>query len=188
MDSHLKGYEERLAERSQGFTAFLGGITFAAMVVVMQPFGSDPFKKVSWLPPGQFLDVLWYPELLIDWLAIVSVLFVFSSAFYNIMAVSKEPYARKFRRSAIGFTWAGFVGLLLLMPLILLPFSFIGALFTLSLEVMFLVFTIRHHKSGSSEEKKEKASPQKSISCSLCNRLIEAGSVCPLCYKPIVSS
>jgi hypothetical protein len=111
-------YHNVVGQRSQTLTAFLGGITFGAATFIMQA-------------PAEFEFIPYYSNFLIVWLTLASMFFIFASAFYTIMALTLEQYAKGFKRPAILFTWLAFASLILLVPFLVRPFSYHGFLILL---------------------------------------------------------
>jgi hypothetical protein len=103
---------------------FLGGITFTAMVFVMQSRASFNFEYIPY-----------YPEILVTMLAGTSSLFILSINGFIVRASFGVTKGTKllFNLSAVAIAC-----LLIVIPLLLLPFSPIGALIVAILEVVVL--------------------------------------------------
>jgi hypothetical protein len=125
-------YEKVLGQRSQTLTAFLGGITFGATTFLMQR-------------PNGFNFIPHYSSFLIVWLAVASMFFIFSSAFYTIMALTKQEYSRGFKNPAIVCTWLAFASL---FPFLVRPFSYEGFLIVLAADIVFAFVLLIFHILG----------------------------------------
>jgi hypothetical protein len=101
--------------------SFLGGITIAAMIVLMQSQQSFNFEPWS-------STVVYYPEILIGVLGGAATIFLVSLV--GILDVSMG-YAKPAERH-IDFCerllWVGYVVLIGIIPFLILPFSVIGAI------------------------------------------------------------
>lgn len=118
-----KSFELKLTQ-----SAFLGGITFAAMVLVMQ--AKDNFI---------FLDFTYYPDILITSLAGISFLFILSSITLIDVASGLEKTKSKVSTFADNLTLAAWFSILIIIPLIVLPFTLIGAIVLGIIEIVVTV-------------------------------------------------
>jgi len=99
-------------------TSFLGGITFAAMILLMQ--SSEKFT-VDHQPT--FLLQLMYPDGLILGTAIISVLFI-AASIGLIRPASGVGHTEKERLHLMELLASlGFIGIMILLPLLIYPFS-----------------------------------------------------------------
>ncbi len=116
-------------------SSFLGGITFAAMILLMQ--SSDKFSTV----PLSSLSPL-YPNGLIIGTAVTSVLFIGSSIGMIKPASGLRKTEKEHPRLAGTMADLGFLGLMVLLPFLALPFSIAGAVILVILDasMIFLLY------------------------------------------------
>lgn len=113
------GAESPFHGHSLSVTSFLGGITFAAMILLIQ-------SRKDIAIPSEFPT--FYLDLLITGTAITSVLFIVSSVGMIRIASGERKANEKFSKSMEVFAALGFYGLIALLPLLVLPFLWPGAL------------------------------------------------------------
>lgn len=114
-------------------TAFLGGITFAAMVFVMQAQEQFIFQNISF-----------YPDILITFLAGISFTFILSSIGNLDVAAGILPAIGKMRKLSLKMAIAGWISVLIIIPFLVLPFTLIGAFIVGMLEMIVAVMYITH--------------------------------------------
>jgi len=120
-DNFLQSWFDRLPAVS----GFLGGITIAIMVVIMQ--SKDKFA-FSWFSNLTGVD---YTQILLVSLAAVGSLFVFISLF----VMGNQSPKSKTADFLIVLIGVAFFALLALFPLLLLPFSSVAAAILVGIEV-----------------------------------------------------
>jgi len=103
-------------------TGFLGGITFAAMILIIQNMSIFDYKI-----PFE-ISIPAYPKLLITGTAIISVLFIVPSVGYIRAAAGEFNVPTTYTRYLGKLAEVGFYLLIIgLLPALILPFSTIGA-------------------------------------------------------------
>lgn len=110
---------------------FLGGFTFTSMTVLMQVRDNFNVDAIS--------AILYYPELLIDGLAAVSALFVMAVIGMSVVASGRDELKSDYGKLAFAFMIAGLLGLCVLLPLLVVPFSLAGAIAIAIIEVVGLL-------------------------------------------------
>lgn len=106
-------------------TGFLGGITFASMILLMQI--QDQFEYGEWLITGT---------------AIVSVFFIISTVGMVHIASNQKEAGKKFTYLMQNMANFGFFGLMALLPFILFPFSHGGAIILAVIETIVIVLFV----------------------------------------------
>jgi hypothetical protein len=129
--------EEKFAQNALYVFSFLGGITFAALILLLQ--SSQAFSQV---PPSLSVLAYLYPRGLILGTAIISVLFIGSSLGMVKPASGIMGAKRDKTKIAGAMSNLAFVGLMILMPLLLVPISPTAALIIAVIEaiVFFLLY------------------------------------------------
>ncbi len=94
-----------------GVTGFLGGITFATMVLIMQIHSEIEYSE--WLITGT---------------ALVSVLFIISTIGMVHVAYNEKKAGENFANFIKNLATLGFFGLMIVLPFLVLPFSTGGAI------------------------------------------------------------
>ena len=102
-----------------GAASFLGGITFTAMILMME-----------------FSDRLFYSDILITGTAIVSVLFIISALGMARVASGEVRKESKFSKYVLYCTKFGFFGLMIILPVFILEYSFEGMLVVVGVEAI----------------------------------------------------
>jgi len=97
-------------------SAFLGGLTFAAMVFVMQ-------AKEDFI----FLNIYYYPDILITCLAAISFTFILSSIGHLDVASGFDSAETTGSQLGLNMTLAAWIAVMAVIPFLLLPFTWIGA-------------------------------------------------------------
>ena len=113
-------------------TAFLGGLTFTAMILIIQ--FSENFA-LSYFPP--------YPELLISFSAVVSFFFIMSTIGGAVDQRNAALITSNYRSFVYVLLVLAWVGLLILIPAFLLPFSLIGTIVLVIIEVICMIAYIK---------------------------------------------
>lgn len=115
-------------QHSENTTAFLGGITFTAMILLLE-FSSN--METS--------------EILIPGTAIISILFIMSTV--GTLKMKAEDDIKDntiFPKFVKQCGRAGFFGILIILPILIVEFSFVGAITIIAVEIflviMFLYF------------------------------------------------
>lgn len=106
-------------------TAFLGGITFTAFVLLIQ--SREKFLYADWLIPST---------------AIVS-FFLILATFGRVNLSSTEKDNKKLESTVAVFILIGFFGLMILIPLYIFSFNWLGALIVGIVEVIGACFWFR---------------------------------------------
>ena len=114
-------------------TAFLGGITFAAMVFVMQAQEQFIFQNISY-----------YPDILITFLAGISFTFILSSLGNMDVAAGILPAFGDMAKYSLRMAVAAWISVLVIIPFLVLPFTLIGAFIVGMLEAIVAVRYITH--------------------------------------------
>jgi len=112
-------------------TALLAGFSFTALMLMMQSPG--PFHAMVW--PG-YADT--YFVLLVSILAIVSIDLIGCSMGMAMAAAGQDPYGRLWTFNGATF-YIGLFGLMLFIPLLILPLSLISALVVVVFEILLVV-------------------------------------------------
>lgn len=121
-------------EYSLSVTGFLGGITFAAMVLIIESQDKYNYNIPYGIP---------YPQLLITGTAIISIFFIISTVGAIRIASGEKKPKDSFSRFNTMVADAGLYGLIIaLLPGLILPFSFYGAVVTFATG-MVLIFAHR---------------------------------------------
>jgi hypothetical protein len=107
--------------------SFLGGITVAALVLIMEE--KDKFVL------GDPAQANVYQQLLITGFALTSALFIFASI-KLIAAAATGQVGDSSRKFLVVAENGGFIGLLILLPLMTSSFSLIGAIVLAAVEVV----------------------------------------------------
>jgi len=107
-----------------GVTGFLGGITIASMVLIMQIHKEIEYSE--WLIPGT---------------AIVGT-FLIISTIGMIHVASNEKAGEQFAKLMQKFASIGFFGLMTLLPFIVFPFSQVGAIVLVIIEVIVMILFV----------------------------------------------
>lgn len=125
MPNHQQGDKEKDKDKWKKFgehgltlSGFLGGITLSSMVLIMQSKEEFEFEPVS--------SLFYYPELLIIGLAAVVILFIISAA--GLVLVASGERKPLYTQTIQKFMSAGLYAVCGFVPLILLPFSLVGAI------------------------------------------------------------
>ena len=113
--------ENRFFQRSENATAFLGGITFTTMVLLLE-FSTD----------------LIYSEILIPGTAIVSVFFIISTVGTVKIAAADIKTDTKFATFVQSCARAGFLGIMVILPLLIVEFSIAGTIVIIVVEVVLI--------------------------------------------------
>jgi hypothetical protein len=134
---------------SLNVTGFLGGITFAAMILIIE--SKDRFQAQFPVPSFlseqiPFFNFIEFPELLIVGTAFVSVLFIIATVGYIRVAAgeknAKNPYTWLLGKLSL----VGFYSLVLgLLPGLIYPFSSNGALFIFLLSLGIVILLAKLH-------------------------------------------
>jgi hypothetical protein len=130
---HKKFYEQAIP-----VSGFLGGLTFTAMTVLIQ--SKDKFSSPITIFPLLSLD---YYQILIAAMAVISVLFITSAVgMINIASGirSKGTYVTTMDL----LMTLGFYGLLIFLPMIVIPFSVIGAAIVITIEIIYITIFVRY--------------------------------------------
>lgn len=125
---------DKIFEHSISVDAFLGGITFAAMVVIMQSNNSWALSET--LP-------VYYPELLIGVLGAISFFFIISTIGNLGLLAEGRKISSKFERSIAYFENIGFFALCGFIPALMLPFSLVGAITLAVIEGVSMLLLLR---------------------------------------------
>lgn len=122
-------------------TGVLGGITFAAMILIIE--SKDKFEAQL---PILFFNSIDYPELLIVGTAFVSVLFITATVGQIRVAAGEKNAKNLYTRFLGKLSLVGFYALVVgLLPALIFPFSLIGALFILLMSLGIVFFLALLH-------------------------------------------
>jgi len=110
-----------------GVTGFLGGITFATMVLLIQ---SD-----TKIPNHEFM---------IPGTAIISVLFIIATVGNMHVTYDSQNKNKKLKNSMGLFAEMGFFGLMIIIPSLVYPFSMYGAVVVVILEVIVIFIFLKY--------------------------------------------
>jgi len=105
-----------------GVTGFLGGITFATMVLIMQITEDLPLK-----------------EFLITGTAIVSIFFIVSTIGMVHVAFNPKKAGENFAKFTQNLATIGFFGIMVILPFLVYPFTNIGAYVLVVVEVGIII-------------------------------------------------
>jgi hypothetical protein len=123
--------DKRLYETTLTVTGVLAGIIFAAMTFLMQSQAQIAFPQ--WLP-----HILNYKELLIGGLAVVGVLLILSTVgMITIVAGTIEHHTYKYIMGV--FATISYDVLLILIPLLIIPFSLAATIVIIVIEIFWVV-------------------------------------------------
>jgi hypothetical protein len=114
-----------------GLNTFLGGITFAGMIVIMQARSAFENQLVSSIGIS-------FPDVLIAATGGVSSLFILA-AFVSTTIASGGENSKKQRDLAIHLTTASTFGILVLFPLLIVTFTQIGAMIIAIVESLVVI-------------------------------------------------
>jgi len=132
--------ENTFHTHSLGVTGFLGGITFAAMILLIQ--SRNDIQLPSDFPP-------FYLDSLITGTAISSVLFIVASVGMIRVAAGEKDEDDPFSHAMATFASLGFFGLMALLPLLVWPFLLVGAIIVAIVEAIaigiFLHYLLRRN-------------------------------------------
>jgi hypothetical protein len=120
-------------ERDLTLAAFLGGLTFTGMIVLMQTASNFDYAPVS--------SVVYYPDILISTTGFVSAVFIIAAAGHASFNVFTNDDLKRYLDYLL---LIGFFGVLILIPLLLLPFNVVGAVVIGSSEAIFAVILLRY--------------------------------------------
>jgi len=121
-------------------TTFLGGITFAVMILLIQS-PSNIISHSAHLPS-------YYLKLLITGAAMTSVFLIVASVGMIRVAAGEKTVDHIFSKFMNLFATIGYFGLLALLPLLLYPFSHVGAVALFLTElVLGIIFIITFLKT-----------------------------------------
>jgi hypothetical protein len=115
--------QRTLHEYALGVSAFLGGISFTTMTLVMT--SKDKFEYTNLV---KTFNLKIFPELIIVGLAVVSIFFIVSTIGMIPVATGRIHEQTMFADFAYKAMLVGFYGLCVLFTLLLLPFSLYGAI------------------------------------------------------------
>jgi len=127
--------ENTFHSHSLNVTGFLGGITFAAMILLMQSKKDIPI-------PSNFPS--FYLEALITATAISSVFFIISSVGMIRVASGEKSEDETFSKAMSVFAGLGFFGLMALLPFMILPFLWEGSLIVAGVEAVTLGIFLKY--------------------------------------------
>ena len=114
--------ENPFYQHSENATAFLGGITFTAMILLLE-----------------FSTNLIYSEILIPDTTIFSILFIMSTVSTLKMKIDNNiKDDTKFPIFVQTLGRAGFFGIMALLPVLIVEFSLVGAIVIISVEVFLI--------------------------------------------------
>ncbi|MGI0010387.1 MAG: hypothetical protein ACREAE_03200 [Nitrosopumilaceae archaeon] len=119
---------EYLHEMYGNATAFLGGVTFTAFVLLIQ--SQEKFLYADWLIPST---------------AIVS-FFLILATFGRVSLATSEKDNMKLLTTVATFTIIGFFGLMILIPFFILSFNLTGAIIVGIIELIGAFFFFRSFK------------------------------------------
>lgn len=115
--------ENPFYQHSENTTAFLGGITFTAMILLLE-----------------FSTNLIYSEILIPGTAIISILFIMSTVGTLKMKIDNDIKDNtKFPEFVQTCGRAGFFGMMVILPLLIVEFSLIGTIVIIAVEVFLII-------------------------------------------------
>ena len=125
----------KFAEHELTLSGFLGGLTLSSLVLIMQTKEAFEFTPVS--------AYFYYPELLIDGLAVIIVFFIMAAVGLVKVASGGTNQNSKFTKIAENCLSVGFYGLCGFIPLLLLPFSIVGSIGVSILIIMCIIWYIK---------------------------------------------
>jgi hypothetical protein len=147
------------AEHQLSAGGVLSGVTFAALVLIIQ-------SKEAFAVPA-FITFVSYTEILIIGMAITSLLFIFSTVGMVQIAAERVPSldaeshhckditrrrlsereksnAENYIRTISSSFSAAFYGLMIMLPLLVLPLSILGAIVIIVFESVSLIFFVKY--------------------------------------------
>lgn len=127
--------ENTFHSHSLGVTGFLGGIAFAAMILLIQ-------SKNDITLPSDFPS--FYLDALITGTAISSVFFIVASVGMIRVAAGEKDEKDPFSEAMATFASLGFFGLMILLPLLVWPFLLVGAIFVVIIEAITIGIFLRY--------------------------------------------
>lgn len=116
-------------------SGLIAGFSFTALMLILQ--SSESFRSLIW--PGYSEP---YFVLLVSVLAIVSVDLILCSMGMAMAAAGRDPEGRLWTFNYVTFN-IGLLGLLLFIPLLVLPVSLVTGLTVLVFEMLVLVWYVR---------------------------------------------
>jgi len=137
-----KRKSQKQAELLLTTSAFLGGLTFTAMIFVMQ--SREDFV---------YQNFVYYPEIMITCLGGISFVFVLASIGHldtatHIFSVFGKTHKLSFKFSAIGW-----ICIIILIPFLVLPFTLVGAIVLGAVEIILSVRLLSHGLADSESKK-----------------------------------
>jgi hypothetical protein len=131
MSKDLKNFNPQ----SSSVTAFLAGVTFTAMILLF-----DKSESMTFMIPYVSLPLV---SVLIPLTAIVSFLFILGTLATLRQPVDGGSVHKKFYNMTLFYISAGFIGLLIIIPLVIVNYTWIGAFVVGIVEIITAVPFIR---------------------------------------------
>ncbi len=103
-------YNTNLDNKAITISGFFGGLTFTAMILLMQ-----------------FSDKIQFSEILIPWTALVSFFFIIVTIGFVMIDIEKS-HPKRFRYVMMFCFLAGFYGLIFVIPFLIYSFTVTGAI------------------------------------------------------------
>jgi hypothetical protein len=116
-------------ELSLTVASTLGGLTLTALAVLMS--SETPLTSTF---SQKFFGIVDYKEILIVGLGVVSTLFIVSVVGLKGVIVNPEYENKLYAKTSFGFYEAGFVGLFVLFPLLIMAFNSVAGWFIIIIE------------------------------------------------------
>jgi hypothetical protein len=119
-------------------TGILAGITFAALLILIE--AKDAFVPPEWFPFREF-----YFEILVSGMGIVSILFIISVVHQTFFATYGSAQSiSKYSTIVDELFSVGFIGLMVMIPMLISSFSLVGTVVIAILELTLNVYLIKH--------------------------------------------
>jgi len=109
-------------------TGFLGGITFTALILLFEKSGD-----MKLLIPFTSITVI---SILIPLTAVVSFLFILATLGSMRVPIEGGSVHRKFYNLIVCYIIAGFIGLMIIIPLVIVFYTLIGAIVVTIIEII----------------------------------------------------
>jgi hypothetical protein len=129
-EAEKKDSTTRRYEKSIDAASFLGGLTIALLVLLIAPSDNSFGVVFCSKPVSPFCNFItsvlkydYYKQLLIGGIGIVSTLLVVSVVGVKVAYIQERDQKEFFPRVSLLFYEAGFIGVLILVPVLVLPFS-----------------------------------------------------------------
>ena len=116
-------------------TGFLGGVTFTALILLL-----DRADTITLLIPYTTITLI---SILIPLTATVSFLFILATLGSLRMPIEGGSVHQKFYNLVLAYIVVGFIGLMIIIPMVIIYYTMIGAIVIAIIEIFTAFFLIR---------------------------------------------